>query len=162
MIDRVPQPPLLAFAAHKAPHLIHLSLLHLLKDDINLFRSKRGEQPFVHLLDGRRFLFEHINDCRRTDPKDTDNIPHATAVEGHVDNLLFHRWQTPFVLVLYEENGARTVTIVTAIALGAIGLFPVLHHIGTVTIGTLHLHKSHSMSPTRSCGLCAQSYQGIN
>jgi len=29
MISRVPQPPLLALAAHKAPHLIPLSLLYL-------------------------------------------------------------------------------------------------------------------------------------
>src|SRR5215831_10330761 len=64
--------------------------------------------------------------------------------------------------VLEEENGPWTVPIVTAIALGPIGLFPVLHHIGTVTIGTLHLHKSHSTSPTRNCGICAQSYQAIN
>src|SRR5215831_19960042 len=64
--------------------------------------------------------------------------------------------------VLEEENGPWTVPIVTAIALGPIGLFPVLHHIGTVTIGTLHLHKSHSTSPTRNCDICAQSYQAIN
>ena len=35
-----------------------------------------------------------------TDPKDTDDIPHATAIERHVDDLLFHAWQTPCVLIL--------------------------------------------------------------
>ena len=35
MVDRVPQPSRLAFAAHKAPHLIHLGFLHLPKDDVN-------------------------------------------------------------------------------------------------------------------------------
>ncbi len=58
MIDRVPQPPLLAFAAHKAPHLIHLSGINLPKDDVNVWRIKHVEQPFVHLLDGRRFFFQ--------------------------------------------------------------------------------------------------------
>src|SRR2546426_9519432 len=162
MIDRGPQPSLLAFAAHKAPHLIHLGFLHLPKDDVNVQRSKRVEQPFVHLLDGWLFFFEHVDDRGRTDPQDPDDIAHTTAIERHIDDLLFHGRQPPFVLVLQEENGARTVTTVAAIALGAIGLFPVLHHISTVTIRTLHLHKSHSTSPTRSCGLCAQSYQGIN
>src|SRR5690242_11617777 len=126
MIYCVPQPPLLAFAAHKAPHLIHLSSIHLPKDDVNLWRIKRVEQLFVHLLDGRLFFFEHVDDRRRTDPQDTDDIPHATAIERHVDDLLFHRWQTPFVVVLKEENRTRTVGIVATIALGSIGLLPVL------------------------------------
>jgi len=41
MIYRVPQPPLLAFAAPKAPHLIHLSLLHRPQDEVNVLRIKR-------------------------------------------------------------------------------------------------------------------------
>src|SRR6266446_611834 len=56
MIYCVPQPPLLAFAAHKAPHLIHLSSINLPKDDVNLWRITRVEQLFVHLLDGRLFF----------------------------------------------------------------------------------------------------------
>src|SRR6266446_5531375 len=56
MIYRVPQPPLLAFAAYKAPHLIHLGGINLPKDDVNLWRIKAVEQPFVHLLDGRLFF----------------------------------------------------------------------------------------------------------
>jgi hypothetical protein len=57
MIDGMPQPPLLAFAAHKAPHLIHLGGINLPTDDVNLWRIKAVEQPCVHLLDGRRFFF---------------------------------------------------------------------------------------------------------
>src|SRR5256885_3900791 len=93
MIDRVPQPSLLAFAAHKAPQLIHLGFLHLPKDDVNVQRSTRGEQPFVHLLDGWRFFFEHVDDRGRTDPQDTDDIAHPTAIECHVNDLLFHSRQ---------------------------------------------------------------------
>src|SRR5438034_11789337 len=83
---------------------------------------------FIRLLDGRPAFVEPVDARGRADPQDTDHIPHATAIERHVDDRLSHRGQTPFVLVLHEENGARTVTIVPAIALGAIGLFPVLHH----------------------------------
>jgi len=32
-------------------------LLHLPKDDINVQRIKRVEQPFIHLLDGWLFFF---------------------------------------------------------------------------------------------------------
>src|SRR2546425_9582608 len=160
MIDGVPQPSLLAFAAYKAPHLIHLGFVHLPQDDGHLRRIKCAEQPCMHLLDGRLFFFEHVDDRGRADPQDTDDIPHATAMERHVDDLLSHRGQTPFIMVLQEENGARTVTIVTAIALGAIGLFPVLHHISTVTIRTLYLHTSHSRSPTRNWGICAHMISG--
>src|SRR5712691_1489046 len=158
MIDGMPQPPLLAFAAHKAPHFIYLSLLHLPHDDVHLRRIKRVEQPFIHLLDGWLFFFEHVDDRGRTDPQDTDDIPHATAIERHVDDLLFHRGQTPFVLVLEEENRARTLTIITAIALHPIGLLPELHHIDTLTLGTLHIHKSHRPFPSslRNCGVCAR------
>src|SRR5882724_12835379 len=98
-----------------------------------------------------------VDDRGRTDPQDTDDIPHATAIERHVDDLLFHRWQTPFVVVLKEENRPRTVGIVATIALGSIGLLPVLHDIDTVTVGTLHMHKSHPPSPSffRNCDVCA-------
>jgi hypothetical protein len=43
------------------------------------------------------------------------------------------------------------------IALGPIGLLPVLHDIDTVTLGTLHVDKHHGPSPSflRNCGVCA-------
>src|SRR5713101_34275 len=56
MINRVPQPPLLAFAPHKAPHFIHLGGINVPKDNVNLRRSKRVEQSFIDLFDGWRFF----------------------------------------------------------------------------------------------------------
>jgi len=50
MIDGVPQPPLLAFAAHKAPHLIHLCCLHFVDDDLCLLSIKTLEESFIDLL----------------------------------------------------------------------------------------------------------------
>jgi hypothetical protein len=58
MIYRVPQPPLLPFAPHKAPHLIHLGLLYLPKDEVNVLRINCVEQPFIDLLDGWLFFFQ--------------------------------------------------------------------------------------------------------
>jgi hypothetical protein len=95
MIDRVPQPPLLAFAAHQAPHLLHLGLLRLLKHDVNVRRIKGVEQPCIHLLDGRLFFFAHVDHRGRTDPQDTDDIPHATAIERHLDDLCFTAGRRP-------------------------------------------------------------------
>jgi hypothetical protein len=57
MSDGMPQPPLLALAAHQAPHLIHLGCVHLPQDDVHWRRLKGAEQPFMHLLDGWRFFF---------------------------------------------------------------------------------------------------------
>jgi hypothetical protein len=50
VINRMPQPPLLAFAAHKAPHLIHLGCLHFVDDDLYLLSIKTLEKPFIYLL----------------------------------------------------------------------------------------------------------------
>jgi hypothetical protein len=36
-------------------------------------------------------FFEHVDNRGRTDPQDPDDIPHPTAIERHVDDLLFHR-----------------------------------------------------------------------
>src|SRR3989454_11969626 len=100
MIAGVPQPPLLTFAAYKAPHLILFFLMIRRPPRSTLFPYTTLFRSFVHLLDGRRFFFEHVDDHGRTDPQDTDNIPHATAIECHVDDRLFHRGQTSLVLVL--------------------------------------------------------------
>ena len=80
---------------------------------------------------------------------------HPTAIERHVDDLLFHRRQPPFVVVLQQENGAWTVRIVTVISLSPIGLLSILHDIDTVTLGTLHGDKNHRTSP-QSSSVCAR------
>jgi len=40
----------LAFAAHKAPHLIHLGCLHLVDDDLHLLSINTLEKSFIDLL----------------------------------------------------------------------------------------------------------------
>jgi hypothetical protein len=90
----------LPFTAHKAPHFIHLGVLDLSDDDVKLCRIKAFQEAFVDLYDRGLFFFQHINDRRRTDPEDADDIPHPTAIERHVDDLLFDRGQAPFVSIL--------------------------------------------------------------
>jgi hypothetical protein len=46
----MPQPPLLVFAAYKAPHLIHLGCLHLVDSDLHLLSIKTLEKVFIYLL----------------------------------------------------------------------------------------------------------------
>jgi hypothetical protein len=50
VINGMPQPPLLAFAADKAPHLIHLGCCHLVDDDLYLLSIKTLEKAFIDLL----------------------------------------------------------------------------------------------------------------
>src|SRR5262245_53641897 len=105
-----------------------------------LCRIKAFEETFVALYARGLLCFQHLNDRRRTDPEDADDIPHPTAIERHVDDLLFDCRQAPFVRVLEEENGARTVPIIAPVALRPIGLLAILHHIATLTLGTVHVH----------------------
>ena len=50
MINRMPQPPLLAFAAHKAPHLLHLDGLYLVDDDLHLLSINTLKKSFIDVL----------------------------------------------------------------------------------------------------------------
>ncbi len=50
VINRMPQPPLLAFAAHKAPHLIYLGGLYLVDDDLHLLSINTLKKSFIDVL----------------------------------------------------------------------------------------------------------------
>jgi hypothetical protein len=47
VINRMPQPPLLVFALHKAPHLIHRGSLSLVDDDLHLLSIKLLEKACI-------------------------------------------------------------------------------------------------------------------
>src|SRR5712691_11851135 len=58
-----------------------------------------------------------------------------------------------------QERRAETPDLrLCAPVLYSTGLLPVLHHIDTLTLGTLHVHKSHRPSPSsrRNGGVCAR------
>jgi hypothetical protein len=46
----MPQPPLLAFAAYKAPHLIDLGCFHFVDDDLRLHSIYTLEKCFIDVL----------------------------------------------------------------------------------------------------------------
>jgi len=46
----MPQPPLLAFAAHKAPHLLHLGGLSLVDDALHLLSINTLKKSFIDVL----------------------------------------------------------------------------------------------------------------
>jgi hypothetical protein len=94
------------------------------------------------------FFFEPVDDRRRTDAKDPDDIPPPTAIERHGDERLFDRGPSSFVSVLEEDQGTRTVAMVAPVALRPMGLLPIVHHLDTLTLGTTHVHKRHRRSPS--------------
>jgi hypothetical protein len=95
-------------------------------------------------------FFERAHDGRRTDPKDPDDITHATAVERQIHDALFDRWQASGIMVLQEKDASGTVRIVTPIALGAIRLLAIFDHVDPLTLGALHRHNRHYRSPSTS------------
>src|SRR5882724_9812141 len=96
----MPEPPLLTFAAHKAPHLIDLGFFYLVDNDLHLRRIKRLKQSFIGLLDERLFFFDGLDDRRGTDASDPGRIADPTAIERHIHDPLFHRRESALVLVL--------------------------------------------------------------
>src|SRR5262249_39175808 len=80
---------------------------------------------------------------------------HAAAVECHIANLPLDHWQSPVVVVLQENDVSRTVGVVTLIMLGPIRLLAVFHHLETLTIWTLHMHKSHRPSSSETVNVYA-------
>src|SRR5262249_9838288 len=66
-------------------------------------------------------------------------------MERHVHHLLFHRRKARVVPVLYEENVPRAVGVVTAVALWAMALLAVPHHIDTLTVWTMDQYIGHSV-----------------
>jgi len=159
---RVPPPPLLACAAHTAPHGLPLGVLHLPQADVNVRRSPRGEPPGVPLGEGRPVLCAHGEHRGRAAPQDTAPVAHPTALAGHSDARLLAGGQPPWGAIRDEQHGAWTGKRDAAIALRPLRWCPLGYHLGTVTIGPLSLHHRPRRSPTSSGGLCAPADQGIN
>jgi len=59
----------LPFAAHKAPHFIHLGVLDLSDDDVKLYRIKAFQEVFVDLCDRGLFFFKHMRRLKNSKPR---------------------------------------------------------------------------------------------
>jgi hypothetical protein len=103
-----------------------------------------------------------MNDRHRTDPKHPDDITYATAVEPQVHDSLFDLRQAYGIVVLQQKDAPATDQIVTPIALGAIRLLAIFDHGDPVTLGALHRHNRHHLSPSRSETFVPGGYHTIN
>jgi hypothetical protein len=103
-----------------------------------------------------------MNDRRRTDPKHPDDITYATAVERQVHDSLFDLWQASGIVVLQQKDAPGTVRIITPIALGAIRLLAIFDHVEPVTLGALHRHNRHHLSPSRNETFVLGGYHTVN
>src|SRR6266446_5513985 len=100
MIDRMPQPALVAFLADKAPHLIHLGFPSSLNGDSHLFRVYGAKQSRVDRLESHFFLFELTEHGVSTDLEYPRGIADPTGIEAHVNNRLLHLGQAASVAVV--------------------------------------------------------------
>src|SRR5713226_8778972 len=90
----MPQPPLMAFLAYKAPHFVHLGFASALDVHGPLVWFEGAQQRSVDRLQHCFFLFEFAQDSVCTDAQHPRSIANPTGIEAHVNDLLFHLWQT--------------------------------------------------------------------
>ena len=59
MVNRMPQPPLVPFVTHITPHLVHLSLVDWLDDDVHVLWREVPSDRLMHIWQ-LWFLFFHV------------------------------------------------------------------------------------------------------
>src|SRR5438270_634941 len=137
MIDRMPQPAWVAFMADKRPPLVHLGVLPSTLDGYRHVVWVVGAQERgVHRLQCRFFLPEFTEHGVRTDPQHPCGIAHATGVETHVNDLLFHLGQPPEVSVVQEKTPRGTRGVLAQVPLGPAACFPTFDDLLTLTMWT--------------------------
>lgn len=75
--------------------------------------------------------------------QDTGNVANATAIQGHLKNLLFDFRDAPMVTVLDKKCLVRTAGVLTAVPLFPLDGDPMFNHVCTVTRGTTNLEVGH-------------------
>jgi hypothetical protein len=94
-------------------------------------------------------FFQLVNDGGRADLQDTCGIPDATAIETHINHLLFDRREAPLVRRIEQKGTMRTVGILAAIALLlGVGL-AAFDHVIALTIGTSYRNEYHRVPLSR-------------
>src|SRR6266851_9287579 len=116
MIDGMPQPPLLAFLADKAPHFVHLGFASALDVHGHLVWFEGAQQRRVDRLQHGFFLSKFAQDSVCTDAQHPRSIAHPTGIEAHVNDLLFHLGQTAAVVVVKEKTPSGTRCVLVSVA----------------------------------------------
>jgi hypothetical protein len=73
----------------------------------------------------------------------TGNIANATAMQAHLENLLFDFRLAAMVTVLGEKRLIWTAGILTAVTLFPLGGNPMFNHVCVLTRGTANLEEGH-------------------
>jgi len=137
MINRMPQPAWGAFVADKRPHLIHLGFLpSTLDGHCDVVWVAGAQERGVDRFQCGFFLLEFTSHRVRTDPQHPCGIAHATGVETHVNDLLFHLGQPPEVSVVEEKTPRGARGVLAQVPLGAVACFPAFDDLLTLTMWT--------------------------
>jgi len=75
--------------------------------------------------------------------QDTGNVTNATAIQGHLNNLLFDFRYASMMTVFDKKRLRRTARMLTAVPLFPLGGDSMFHHIGVLTRGTTNLEEGH-------------------
>ena len=75
--------------------------------------------------------------------QDTCTVTNATAIQGHLENVLFDFRQATTMAVVDEKRLIRTAGMLTAVPLFPLGGDSLLNHRGVLTCGTAHLDEGH-------------------
>src|SRR6266581_2735396 len=136
MINRMPQPAGVAFVADKRPHLIHLGFPSTLDSHRNVVWVAGAQERGVDRCQ-RDFFFLELTEHRvRTDPQHPCGIAHATGVETHSNDLVFHLGQPPEVSVVEEKTPRGTRGVLAQVPLGPAACFPAFDDLLTLTMWT--------------------------
>jgi hypothetical protein len=88
-------------------------------------------------------FFQLINDGGWANLQHPCRIPDATAIEAHVNHLLFDLWHAPFVCRVEYEGAARAVSSLAAVALLTGFGLAAFDDLVIVAGGTAHCNKDH-------------------
>ena len=162
MVDRMPQPAGIAFVADKRPHLVHLGVLpSTLDGHRDIVWVAGAQERGVHRLQRGFFPPEFTSHGVCTDPQHPCSIAHATGVETHVNDLVFHLGQPPEVSGVKEKTARGTHGVLAQVPLCAAACFPAFDHLLTLTMWTPDSDERHE--PLLASGRCqAQAQCAIN
>src|SRR5713101_7214336 len=158
MINRMPQPARVAFVTDKRPHLVHLGFLPgTLDGHCHVVWVVGTQERGVHRLQHSFLLPEFTEHGVRTDPQHPCGIAHATGVETHVNDLMFHLGQPPKVSVVKEKTPRGTRGVLAQVPLCAAACFPAFDDLITLTMWTPDCDERHK--PLLASGRCQDRAQ---
>jgi hypothetical protein len=73
--------------------------------------------------------------------QDTGHVTNATAIQGHLEHVLFDFRQATMMAVVDEKRVIRTARMLTAVPWFPLGGDAMFHHLGVLTRGTANLEE---------------------